>query len=71
MAQMNSKELTVPEEVDCDLHREPKLALVQAVFAKVAHMTKDIGAIGSRQSYECATVPKWTLEEVNRVMINK
>ena len=64
MAQVSSKSLKVPEEVDFQIRREQKMAVVQAAFAKVADMTKDIGAIGSRQDYECATVPKWTLEEV-------
>ena len=56
--------MNVPEEVVHIFQREPKIALEQATMAKVAEMTKDMGAIGSRHSYECITVPKWTLDEV-------
>ena len=65
MAQMSSSTLTVPEEVRSMVHREPKEAILQAITSKIADMTKDFGATGTRRHYDCVTVPKWTLDEVS------
>ena len=64
MAQMSSINLDVPIPVEHLVLREPKGALVRAITTRIADMTKDIGAACSRQTYECTTVPKWTLDEV-------
>ena len=70
---MSSIELDVPTHVEHVVLRQPKESILRAIHNKIADMTKDLGAICSRQTYDCTTVQKWTLDQVKNynLFINK